>query len=476
MTRPGATVLALDLGSSSVRAVVCDDHARPVDGALARREVTPHQGEDGRAELDPEEYVTGLIDCLDELAGSGLLDGVTAVGTSSQWHSILAVDAANRPRSGVLTWLDTRARPQAEPEDPRDFHARTGGWPHTLYWTAKAPFLAEQLGLVRESGPVREPGACRFLGLPDYVRARLLDAPATSLSMASGTGMLDLVAGQWDPEALALAGIDADQVPPIEDDPAYLGAEFARRWPALADVPWHPVLGDGAASNLGSGCGAGERAAVTVGTSAALRVVHESSDAPAPAWPVWRYRVDSERLVSGIAFSGGGVLHAWTTQLLRMAEDTEPTGIAPGSHGLVCLPMHAGSRPPETIRPGSGALTGLSLGTTREEIVAATMEGVTLEIARALEEVEASFGRRFDVVMGGGGTASTWWQHAFAAILDRPVRVATDPEVGARGAAAHALGLELPAPTEIRSPRADDAKRMRAVRPEYERVRAALLT
>ncbi len=459
----GRRVLALDLGSSSVRALVCDAAARPIPGLLARQPIQLRQTDDGAGELDADAYVAALVACLDDLQAAGALDGVELVATSSQWHSVLAVGSDGSAVSPVLTWIDTRARPTHAPADPAAFHERTGAWVHPLYWTAKVPWLRARLGS----------SAVRFVGLPDYVRGVLLGDDATSLSMASGAGMLDLRGRCWDTEALELAGLspDAAELPALDDTPRALAPRWHRRWPALRQALWYPAVGDGAASNLGSGCSRPDAVAVTVGTSAALRVVH-SSDHPPPSPTVWRYRVDADRLVSGIAFSGGGVLHAWAVQLLRLDPDAEP-GIPPGTSGLLAVPLHAGSRPPGTAPPGSGLVAGLSLDTSADEFLAATMEGVALEAERALATLEKLFGTSLDVVLGGGAVdASPWWQRAFAATFDRPVRIADDREVGARGAAALALGLDLPRPVDEVRPDPEDAARMAQVRTKYAALRA----
>jgi gluconokinase len=456
-------ILALDLGSSGVRAIVYDDRAEAVPGLRARRPVEPEQDDDGRAELEPKAYLEGLIACIDELSDAGALEGVGRVAGASQWHSVLAVGPDREPRSAVLTWLDTRAHAVGPrlPADADAFHERTGTWVHPLYWTTKVPLLRTLVDLS---------AGTRFVGLPDYVLGVLLGEVTTSVSVASGTGLLDLGAMGWDDEALALAGLSPSEVPEIDDTPRRLAEPWRSRWPALADADWYAVLGDGAASNLGSGCAADDAVAVTVGTSAALRVVH-GPDAPPPPPTVWRYRVDPSRLVSGIAFSGGGVLHAWAVRMLGLDSDAEPDR-PPGTSGLVSVPLHAGSRPPGSVPPGSGMVAGLSLDTAADEFLAATLEGVALEAARALEVLEKAFGTRLVVVLGGGAVdASPWWRRAFAATFDRPLRLAGDPEVGARGAAALAMGLDLARPTEVVEPAHDDVARMAALRTRYSDLR-----
>jgi len=461
----GTPVLALDLGTSSVRALACGDDAEPIAGIEARRAVPPRQDASGAGELDPDAYLAALCDCLDDLQAAGSLSSVEKIATSSQWHSVLALDAGRRPASFALTWLDTRAVVARVPTDPDEFHRRTGSWVHPLYWTTKIPWLRSE---------IPAPGLT-FTGITEYLRERLLDDPAISVSMASGSGILDVGSATWDDEALGLAGVTAARLPEVSDTPGRLRPEFARRWPALADADWMPATGDGATSTIGAGCTSGTSAGVTVGTSAAIRVVHDVGDAPPLDPSLWRYRVDGDRMLTGAAVSSGGVLHSWLEGLLgEVADPTSAPGVA--SAGLSVVPMHAGSRPPVVLPAGSGLLAGLSLATTPAELVAATYEGVALELLRSLRLLDTSFASTLSVVLGGGAVAaSPWWRRAFAATFDRDVRYQVNPEVGARGAAMLALGV-VPVPPDTRLPSVPaEAAAMRVAGARYDDVRARLV-
>ncbi|MBQ1065724.1 FGGY family carbohydrate kinase, partial [Micromonospora sp. D75] len=177
-------ILALDLGTSSVRGLVLDADAVPRPGALARRRVHLVTGDDGTGTLDGPAYLACLTECLDELAAGGHLRDVDLVATSAQWHSVLPLAADGPPSGPVLTWLDTRPEALAGavgPADPADFHRRTGTWWHRCFWSVRLPWL-------------REHGArnARFTGLAEYVLGVLLGDVPMSMSMASGTGLLDL--------------------------------------------------------------------------------------------------------------------------------------------------------------------------------------------------------------------------------------------------------------------------------------------
>jgi gluconokinase len=471
-----AWVLALDLGTSSVRALVFDDRGAPLPDVLARRPTHLDITDEGKAELDPDGVVEAIGECLDELASRGELDGIQHVATSCAWHSVIALDRDGHRQTGALTWADTRAAPlMAELRSRGDMdrlHAATGARPHTLYWTVKLPWLARELS----------PAPARYLGLAEYVTGALLGDPSASPSMASGTGLLDLAGATWDAQALELAGVDEAALPAVAGEgwTGRLGPEGARRWPALAAAAWQPATGDGAASNVGAGCVSPERVAINVGTSAAIRVVEPAGQAGPLHRELWRYLVDDRHVVSGAAFSGAGNLYAWLRQVTALpvegSVEDELAKVPPGSRGVVVMPYHAGSRPPLDLAAGSGAITGLSLATTAVEILAATLESVCYRLAAGYEALAATLPRPPEVVASGGAiVASPWWQQTLADVLGRPVRVVDEPEASARGAALLALGQATdPATVRVVEPRPDAVEAQHAARALHEDLAARL--
>jgi gluconokinase len=436
-------ILALDLGTSSVRGLVLGPDTVPRPGALARRRMHVTADDDGTGTLDAHAYRACLADCLDDLAAGGHLRDVGLVATSAQWHSVLPVDRAGEPLGPVLTWLDTRPEPPAGATGPADeaaFHQRTGTWWHRCYWSTRLPWLRERAGT--------DPAG--FVGLVEYALGGLLDAAPMSVSQASGTGLLDLRRLTWDPEACALARVGPGELPELAPEGwrGRLRPEYARRWPQLAEAAWAAPVGDGAASNVGSGATGPGRAAVTVGTSAAVRLVQPApAGAELPPLPerLWRYRVDHHHVVTGAAYSAGGNLFTWANRELRLPEGAELDAalarVAPGG-GIDADPRFGGDRPPGSAPAGSGRLYGLSFGTGAVDILAGLMSGVCRGVARDLVELESTVDAPVEVVLGGGAVAaSAWWRRSFAAVLaPRRVWYRPDPEIGATGAARVALG------------------------------------
>lgn len=432
-----ARVLALDLGSSSVRAALVGAEGSGIE-AVARRPVQLRHHADGTVTLDPDRYAALVAECLDELAAAGHLEGVEAVATACQWHSVLAVSPDREPLTEAYTWAcaDRLTPPALPPPVAEELRQRTGCPIHRLYWTSRIPWLIDQGVEAR----------ARFVSLADHVLHRLAGIDAESPSIASGTGLLDLRSGGWDEEALALAGIDrtrVDPVRPTETTPP--GGSVPRRWPGLASARWLAAMGDGAAASLGSGGPDPRRLAITVGTSAAVRR-HEPLATAGPVPPgCWRYLADEDLAVTGIAWSGGGNLVAWARRNLVLPSDGPDLEAALETSGRevdapLAIPYLYGARPGNPPALDQARILGLSGRHGGSDLLVALLDGLAFELRLGVEAL-APEGGADELVAGGGAVhASAWWRRRLATVLRQPLLVLREPETSLLGVAAHARG------------------------------------
>jgi gluconokinase len=364
------------------------------------------------------------------------------VAMSTFWHSILGLDGSGRPTTPILTWADRRAA-ESVPEllariDERAYHRRSGCVPHSSYWPAKLLWSDSAM-------PEAFSKTARWVSPADYFHTRFFgEFYQVGTSMASGTGLLDQNHRRWDHKTLEVLPIEETQLSAISDEPRKgLAREWADRWPALRDVPWVPAAGDGACSNVGSGCTGSDRLALMVGTSGAMRVLWKAESIEIPDGP-WCYRTDAERYVMGGAVSDGGNLIEWLRNTLRLPDPKETerllSAMEPDSHGLTFLPLLAGERGPGWADLANGTVSGLSMSSKPVEILRAAMEAVAFRFAIIAEIIEtASPGEKEVVASGGGLLHSPTWTRIMADTLGRPITVSGVKEASSRGAALIAL-------------------------------------
>jgi gluconokinase len=439
----GPLALAVDIGTSAVRAFLYDADGVGISGVRLRYEWTTSP--DGGAEMDAERLIGLVVEAMEvAMAGAGPMGArVAVVGLTAMWHSLIAVGADDAPVTALYAWSDTRAGAAADglrrTLDETAFHARTGTVFHPSYLPARIIWLRGMQPRVAAS--VR-----RWMTVGDFLSLRLFGSPTISVSMASGTGLFDQQAVTWDApllDALEVRREALSEITDVDTPMRGLRPEFAARLSALRDVPFVPVVGDGAAANVGSGCMRPEALALSIGTSAALRVLARAPGIQIPAG-LWCYRLDRSHVVLGGALSNGGNVYAWMRNSLKLPPTDEiETALrngAPDAHGLTMLPYLAGERSPDWSLTARGAIAGLRLDTGPIELVRAGMEAVALRLALVQNLLRGSFPTLRTIVASGGALRqSPTWAQIVTDALGAPLAVAEDHEASSRGAALLAL-------------------------------------
>ncbi len=461
-------ILAIDLGTSSVRTALFDAALRRRPGSLAQHAYSVRLGDDGTSELAPETLADALRQCLDHTVPQAGGRGVEAIGFSCFWHGLLGVDKQGRPMTPVYTWADSRCRDAAarlRAETPeRAYHARTGCMLRASYWPAKLRWLSQARHLLfRRVAAWRSPA--------EWLQHQFCEEAfgVTAHGMATGTGLYDPNALGWDAAAVDLCRVRAGQLPTISTGSLRLRGKFRRRYPPLREARWWPAIGDGAAGNLGSGATRPGRAAINVGTSAAFRLMRWGKHASAP-FGLFCYRVDPERFVVGGAVSNAGNLRAWCRRELRLPggsaalEDALAARQKPLSQ-LVVLPFWSAERAPTWCENLGGVISGLTLNTTALDLFQATTEAVYQRLALIADLAlggNESRPRDARIIVSGGILKSASLLQRLADVLGRSMHRSSEPEASLRGAAVYAAEQEGMATTRGEENRAPEGK---AVRP-----------
>lgn len=434
--------MTIDLGSSSLRCLLFQQDGKPIKGLEARRSYEFTRGNQGESEAGADSLFKLFLECLDELLTQAgpVTQRIAGVALCTFWHNLLGIDAAGQPLTPVLTWADTRSTSEVEllrnEFDPEKLHQQTGCHLHPSYLPAKLLWCRQNWSELFKQ-------IVWWGSIGEYFLYRLFGKCACSVSMASGSGLMDQEKCEWIPSLLKFVGISPNQLSPIvSQDVVFrpLPSPYAERWPALKEVPWYTALGDGACSNLGSDCSAANRIALMVGTSGAMRVVFRGN-LPKIPHGLWCYHVDRERFLMGGALSNGGNLIQWMSETLRTERhlpelETELQRMLPDSHGLTLLPFLSGERSIGWNPAARGVIAGLTLETTPAQLLLATLETVAYRFRKILKKLESVFPAPRQIVATGGALEqSPLWVQIMADVLDQPVLLTSSSEASSRGAA-----------------------------------------
>jgi glycerol kinase len=424
-------VLALDLGTTSVRALALRDDGRIL--ARAARAIATRYPAPGHVEQDPEEWWEHSLDVLREVLAAAALDAreVAAIGVVSQRATAVAWDAASgRPLAPAIGWQDTRTGPRVQELAARGIPVGTMPSATKLEW------LLTHVPACREAARV---GRLR-LGTPDaWLTDRLCGggACATDAGQASCTGLFDLRKNAWSAAALALFGIDAALLPRLVPTSGVVGESPASL--LGAPVPVAARAGDQQAASFAQGVLAPGRAKLTIGTSAMLDV-HAGDTVPRPArgtYPLalWDFASSGPSYcIEGTVITAGAAIE-WLVQIgvLRDAGSLDAiAAAAPCSDGVVFVPALQGLGTPLLDTAARGACFGITRGTRAEHLVRAVVDGIAHRCADLVDAVALAPGA---LRVDGGLARSEALLAALAEATGRTVSRAAETETTALGAA-----------------------------------------
>jgi xylulokinase len=444
------TVLAWDIGTSGVKAVVVERSGRIL--ASARRGYGLTTGEGGWVEQDLDGIERAIEDATRELlADPACRPGdVEAIGLTAQMFDLAPVDGDGRQTIAMLSWLDQRAVGEAEAlaaAIPAADQARLFG----SIVTAKD--VIPKIAWVRDRRPETWDRTRWLLDCKEAIVLRLTGRAVIDPAGALAFRLADPATASWSPAACAAAAVPIDRLPaiaPATDVAGELLPEAAARLGLPARIPVVVGAGDVPASQLGAGATDPGDAHVSLGTAVYFGI---TVDRPLPD-PAGQLGVighaDPARWILWLEVATGGGALSWLLRALGDGAepsaaalaglDREVAAVATEMDDLLFAPWLSGERVPVFDDRVRGAFVGLGLRHGRGHLLRALMEGVAFQMRWALD-YGAAYGAPIGEVRGvGGGFIGTTWTQIIADVLDRPIASIRNPQdAAAVGAAACAL-------------------------------------
>jgi gluconokinase len=439
-------LLGIDIGTSGIRAALFDEGGAEIRGSGVR--TGRKAGITDFSTSDADALRSQVFQTIDAtLFEARFLEAATRIellAVSCFWHSLVGIDEVGQATTPVLGWADNRGAAAVSELRSKlneaEVHARTGCRLHSSYWPAK-------LLRLRNEEPEIFYRTTTWLSFAEYLALELFGETAVSVSMASGTGLLNQRTCEWDPQMLEALNISIESLPEIatpERTLSRLKPEYAERWPQLSEARMLPAIGDGAANSIGAGCTSKGKVALMIGTSGAMRVTF-AGEPPASLPPeLWCYRVDRNRVIVGGALSDGGGLYQWFRESLLPNDDLQSIEIElsrmePDGHGLTILPFWSGERSTGWHGDVRGSITGLSSQTRPIEILRAAMEAIAFRFALIARTLDPLAPGATIMASGNALSSSPAWTQILADVLGQGLNVCQEAEASMRGAALLAL-------------------------------------
>ncbi|AQZ49651.1 xylulokinase [Martelella mediterranea] len=432
--------LGLDLGTSSLKAMLIDDGQTVIASADAALSVArPHHG---WSEQNPADWIDACRIAVGRLAERhpGELAAVRGIGLSGHMHGATILDKEGAVLRPCILWNDTRSHVEAAQldDDPR-FRAITGN-------IVFPGFTAPKLVWVKKNEPEIFGKVGKVLLPKDYLRYWLTGEYISEMSDSAGTSWLDTAKRDWSDELLAATDLSRSQMPALVEGSEVGGtlkSALAAEWGMTGPVVVAGGAGDNAASACGMGTVADGAAFVSLGTSGVLFAAND------------RYRPKPESAVHAFCHALPGTWHQmgvilsatdtlnWYAKITdkspaELSTEVGDTLQAPGD--VTFLPYLSGERTPHNDAAIRGAFIGLAHESDRPAMTRAVMEGVAFALRDNLEALRSAGTELSRITAIGGGSRSRYWLKAVATALDLPIDIPADGDFGAAFGAAR-LGM-----------------------------------
>ncbi len=445
----GRHVLAVDQGTTSTRAILFDDQAKPC--AVAQRELNQIYPAPGSVEHDPEEILRSVIETGREVIATAGAGAVAAIGITNQRETTVVWERApGRPLANAIVWQDRRTADlcaELRGEGWGAHVAETTGLIIDPYFSAtKLAYLLRHVpGLVARA----ERGEVCFGTVDSFLVFRLTGGlHATDASNAARTMLYDIRSGRWDGRLLDRLGVPRAMLPEIRDTQSDYGVTHADSFGA--GLPIRAVAGDQQAAAYGQACFRPGMLKATYGTGCFV-LANTGREKIASATGMLSTVFHQLEGVRNYALEGAIFMAGSTVQWLRdslglIASAPESEALAMAANpksGVYLVPAFQGLGAPFWDAEARGAVLGLTLASSKADLVAAGLEAVAFQTRDLLTAM------RRDMAVGGiplarelrtdgGMTSNAWFMQRLADILGERVEVALYPETTALGAAFHA--------------------------------------
>lgn len=432
------TILGIDLGTSSVKAMLFDAEQGVI--AVRAEEYGVDIAHPGWAQQSPALWWESLVRVLRWLESHyrGAYRAVCAVGYSGQMHGMVLTDAKGQPVRPAVIWLDQRAGRQLEEIGAALSEEDMG---NVFCNRVSSGFAFPSLLWVREQEPEVFARAAHFLSPKDYIRYKMTGEIGAEVVDASSTTLFATGERDWAWEVIDHFHLPPQLFPKVHESADIAGtvtAQCEAQTGLPAGIPVIYGSGDQPAQSIGNGVIGPGRIISNIGTGGQI-----SAFSSRPAYDkklrtnTFCHAIRDAWTIFGATLCSGMSL-SWAKNKVFRAGSYEEinaavAAVSPGADGLIYLPYLSGERTPHMNPDARGVFFGMTLGQEQGHFLRAVMEGVTYSLRDCLGILQELGVDAPEIIASGGATASPQWMQMQADILGKPVRVSRVKEQACLG-------------------------------------------
>jgi len=432
--------IGLDIGTSGTKAALIRDDGMAV--SESRSSYGFSDVREGRRELDPETVWNAVLECIRNLSGR---EDAKTITVSSLGEAVIPVDREGKALCAGISGTDIRGTEElkelTEKAGEKKLVEITGQNPSVIYSVNKILWLKKNRPDIYER-------CWKILTFQDFVIFRLSREACIDYSMACRTMLFDAGTNEWSDELLKITGIEKDKLSrPVRA--GNIAGNVTNEASALTGLPVSAKVIAGTHDHVCNaiGCGAYSdgKCANTVGTTEGVTAMFKNRMAAAD---ILKYQISCEpsiadHLYNTVAWNNtSGVLLRWfVTEFVRKKEeDLIPLFTAMNKRmkkeptDLIILPHFSGAATPYMDSTSKGAILGLSLDTSEDDIYKALMEGANYELALILDCCRSA-GLDVRTVIATGGALSEQLLQVKADILGMEIHTVLNGQTGTLGGA-----------------------------------------
>ena len=474
-------VLGLDLGTSSLKALLMNKKGEVVETATADYPlITPQVG---FSEQDPKEWLKAANQVLKELKEkvSDFEAELEGISFSGQMHSLVLLNENDEVLRNAILWNDVRTTSECE--------TIMKTLPSIVDITkniALEGFTLPKILWVKENEPEIWDKVNHFLLPKDYLAFFLTGNKSMDYSDAAGTLMLDINKKNWSDEIKNAFDIPSKIYPKLLASTGFVGnvkSEFGFK----KEVQVFAGGADNACAAVGAGLVKPGIGMASIGTSGVFATYEDEIRDYKGKLHFFNHAAENSHYSMGVTLSAGHSL-AWFRDTFAKGEDfsTLLEGISELESNLLFSPYIVGERTPHVDSKIRGSFIGIDTSHTIKHFAKAVLEGITFSLKDSQIMMEEAKGEKFKTVISvGGGAKNPDWLQMQADIFNTEIQTLTveqGPGLGAAMLAAVGVGWfestlqcaeKFVSYGNIIKPNAENVKKYETLYNEYKKIYAS---